>query len=110
MIKTRSLLIKKVSDRDDDALFRIYGDTEHNAYNPLPPFPDIEYTQSVLNGWIAHWNDKGIGNYAISLIEDKDFIIDFGGFSFKPFRGKEVISLGYKFSLWFGAMDMRPSS
>ncbi|SNY74658.1 GNAT family N-acetyltransferase [Pantoea sp. GL120224-02] len=98
MIRTKNLIIRKVSHRHVDALFRIYGDVENNAYNPLPPFPNIEHSQSVLNTWIEHWSAKDIGNHAISMTSDEDCIIGFGGFSFKRFRGKEVLSLGYKFT------------
>lgn len=98
MIRTKNLIIRKVSRRHADALFRIYGDVENNAYNPSPPFPSIEHSQSVLNTWIEHWSAKDIGNHAISMSSDKDCIIGFGGFSFKKFRGKEVLSLGYKFT------------
>lgn len=98
MIITKNLIISRVSHRHADALFRIYGDVENNAYNPSPPFPSIEHSQSVLNTWIEHWSVKGIGNYAISMASDESSIIGFGGFSFKKFRGKEIISLGYKFT------------
>lgn len=97
-MKTQNLLIRRVSVHDDEALFRIYGDIEHNAYNPSPPFPSIEHAQAVLNSWIAHWHSKGMGNHAITLKENEDYVIGFGGFSFKPFKGKEEISLGYKFT------------
>lgn len=97
MIRTKNLIISKVSHWHADTLFRIYGDVENNAYNPLPAFPSIEHSQSVLNTWIEHWNVKGIGNHAISMASDEDYVIGFGGFSFKNFRGKEVVSLGYKF-------------
>jgi [ribosomal protein S5]-alanine N-acetyltransferase len=86
MIRTKNLIIRKVSHRHADALFRIYGDVENNAYNPSPPFPSIEHSQSVLNTWIEHWSAKDIGNHAISMTSDKDCIIGFGGFSFKKIQ------------------------
>jgi len=98
MIRTENLIISKVSHSHADALFRIYGDVENNAYNPSPPFSSIEHSQSVLNAWIEHWSVKGVGNHAVSMTSDKDCIIGFGGFSFKKFRGKEVLNLGYKFT------------
>ena len=98
MIKTKNLTIRPISDSDDKPLFRIYGDKTHNAYNPSPPFPSIEHSQSVLRAWAEHWNVHGFGNHAISLIADESSVIGFGGFSVKTFKGNEVISLGYKLS------------
>ena len=72
MIRTKNLIISKVSHRHADALFRIYGDVENNAYNPSPPFSCIEHSQSVLNTWIEHWSVKGIGNHANSKTSDED--------------------------------------
>lgn len=100
MIRTKNLIISKVSHRHADALFRIYGDVENNAYNPSPPFPSIEHSQSVLKTWIEHWSAKDIRNHAISMTSDKDYIIGFGGFSFKKVTSSPPT---------FGEMGMRLS-
>lgn len=96
-VKTKRLHLRPVRESDAVALFKIYGDPATNTFNPAGPYPDIDYAQSVLNRWIGHWNTHGFGNWAISLHNNIDSIIGFGGLGIRDFADNRLNNLGYRF-------------
>lgn len=57
---TSRLLLRPVAQEDLGDLFAIYGDPATNTFNPAGPYPDIAYTQTVLDRWLAHWQSTGL--------------------------------------------------
>jgi len=92
------LFIRPVTPADADDLFRIYGDPATNTFNPAGPHPDIHHSKSVLSRAISHWKSYGFGTWAISLRDNPDRLIGFGGLSIREFADITINNLGYRFS------------
>lgn len=92
------LLVRPVTPSDADDLFRIYGDPATNTFNPAGPHPDIHHSRAVLSHSISHWKSHGFGSWAISLRDNPDRIIGFGGLSIRSFADITINNLGYRFS------------
>lgn len=97
-IETPRLSLRPVSPSNADDLFKIYGDPATNTFNPAGPYPDIDYAKTVLNRWLTHWQTHGFGNWAISLLDNPQKIIGFGGLSIHSYDGLVINNLGYRFS------------
>jgi RimJ/RimL family protein N-acetyltransferase len=65
---------------------------------PAGPYPDIDYASMVLQRWLAHWHDRGFGNWAISARDTPEKIIGFGGVSLRSYNDVTINNLGYRFS------------
>lgn len=97
-IKTSRLHLRPVFSTDADDLFGIYGDPATNTFNPAGPYPDIDYARDVLTRWLKHWEDYGFGNWAISLKDNPERIIGFGGLNIRSYADVSLNNLGYRFS------------
>ena len=92
------LYLRPVSTSDIDDLFRIYGDPATNTFNPAGPYPDIGHARNVMARWLSHWENYRFGNWAISLKENPERIIGFGGLSIISYDDTPIMNLGYRFS------------
>lgn len=92
------LHLRPVITSDADDLFRIYGDPATNTFNPAGPYPDIHHARNVLARWISHWETYLFGDWAISLKDDPERIIGFGGLSISSYADISINNLGYRFS------------
>lgn len=97
-IQTKRLYLRPVISSDVDDLFKIYGDPATNTFNPAGPYPNIDHAKTVLNGWLDHWQTRGFGNWAISLLADSEKIIGFGGLRIRSYGDLIVNNLGYRLS------------
>lgn len=97
-LQSPRLHLRPVITSDVDDLFRIYGDPATNAFNPAGPYPDIHHAQTVLARWISHWEIHSFGNWAISLQDNPERIIGFGGLSISSYTGISINNLGYRFA------------
>lgn len=97
-LTTPRLLLRPVRGLDADDLFRIYGDPATNTFNPAGPYPDIVHARNVLARWLKHWEDYGFGDWAISLKDNPERIIGFGGLSIRTYIDIPMNNLGYRFS------------
>lgn len=95
---TMRLFVRPITPSDADDLFRIYGDPATNTFNPAGPHQDIHHSRDVLSRAIHHWESHGFGTWAISLRENPDRIIGFGGLSIRNFADITINNLGYRFS------------
>lgn len=91
------LLLRSVKNQDLADLFRIYGDPATNQFNPAGPYPDEHYSELVLSRWLDHWHRHGFGNWAITLIDNPDNVIGFGGLSIREYKNLTINNLGYRF-------------
>ena len=92
------LFVRPVTPSDADDLFRIYGDPATNTFNPAGPHPDIHHSRAVISRSLSHWESYGFGSWAISLRDNPDRIIGFGGLSIRRFADITINNLGYRFS------------
>lgn len=97
-VETKRLSLRPVMASDVADLFRIYGDPATNAFNPSGPYPDIAHAITVLNRWLIHWQTHGFGNWAISLLDQPEKIVGFGGLSILSYGDITINNLGYRFS------------
>ncbi|MDN4621316.1 GNAT family N-acetyltransferase [Pantoea agglomerans] len=95
---TMRLFLRPVTPSDADDLYRIYGDPATNTFNPAGPHPDIHHSREVLSRFIRHWELNGFGSWAISLQDNPERIIGFGGLSIRSFADITINNLGYRFS------------
>ncbi|WP_067705396.1 GNAT family N-acetyltransferase [Erwinia sp. ErVv1] len=95
---TSRLHLRPVINSDADVLFIIYGDPTTNTFNPAGPYPDTDYARDVLARWLKHWEDYSFGNWAISLRDNPERIIGFGGLSIRSYADASINNLGYRFS------------
>ncbi|MDH1170628.1 GNAT family N-acetyltransferase [Pantoea agglomerans] len=95
---TMRLFLRPVTPSDADDLYRIYGDPATNTFNPAGPHPDIQHSREVLSRSISHWESNGFGSWAISLRDNPERIIGFGGLSIRSFADITINNLGYRFS------------
>ncbi len=98
IIETERLYLRPVAAGDVDALYAIYGDPQTNLFNPAGPYPDIDFAQTILAGWMEQWPLHGFGHWAISLRSTPAEIIGFGGLSRRKVDETRNINLGYRFS------------
>lgn len=96
--ETSRLLLRPVNTSDADDLFRIYGDPATNTFNPAGPYSDIDHARNVLARWLSHWETYRFGDWAISLKDNPERIIGFGGLSIRSYADLSVNNLGYRFS------------
>lgn len=96
--ETPRLYLRPVIASDAANLFKIYGDPATNLFNPAGPYPDIHHAERVLERWIGHWENHGFGNWAISLLDNPEIIIGFGGLSILRYADISINNLGYRFA------------
>lgn len=100
MQRTTERLILRVPTADDlGSLFAIYSDPATNQFNPSGPLTRIEQAQSVLDGWLAHWQSTGYGQWAIATRERPDQVIGFGGIDARRYLDVLRLNLGYRFGV-----------
>jgi RimJ/RimL family protein N-acetyltransferase len=100
MPRTTERLTLRAPTQDDLAsLFAIYGDPSTNRFNPSGPLTRIEQAQSLLDGWLAHWQSKGYGQWAIATRESPLEVIGFGGIDARKYLEVERLNLGYRFAV-----------
>jgi len=98
-LASERLVMRPIALQDRDALFRIYGDPATNTFNPVGPLTSLAETKQLLDHWIAHWQQHGFGNMALSLRSAPQEIIGFGGLGVREFAGKPVNNLGYRLAV-----------
>ena len=106
---TSRLRLRPVIASDADDLFRIYGDPATNTFNPAGPYPDIDYARDVLACWLKHWKHYGFGNWAITLKDDPERIIGFGGLSIRSYADITINNLDTVSPLSHGEKAWRQS-
>lgn len=95
---TNRLHVRPVIESDLESLFKIYGNPATNTFNPRGPHIDIAHSREVLCKWLDHWQINGFGNCAISLLDQNEIIIGFGGLSIVNFNEVRTTNLGYRLS------------
>lgn len=97
-LQSEHLSLRPATADDLDDLYRIYGDPATNTFNPAGPHADLAHSGRVLAGWLEHLNVYGFGNWAISLRENPQRVIGFGGLRIVEYPDCTVKNLGYRFA------------
>jgi RimJ/RimL family protein N-acetyltransferase len=94
---TNRLILRPPTPDDLASLFSIYGDPATHQFNPFGPLTHRDQAQTVLDGWLAHWAEKGYGQWAICTRESPDEVIGFGGLDARCYGDVVRLNLGYRF-------------
>ncbi|WP_110949612.1 GNAT family N-acetyltransferase [Pseudomonas bohemica] len=96
---TKRLILRAPTPDDLDSLFAIYGDPATHQFNPSGPLSRIEQAQSLLQGWLDHWQREGYGQWTITTRERPDQVIGFGGVDARRYLDVLRLNLGYRFGV-----------
>ena len=94
IIETKRLYLREMTQNDFASLCKILQDDEA-MYAYEGAFSDAE-VQEWLDRHIARYNKWGFGLWAV-VLKDTDEMIGQCGLTFQPWKGKEVLEIGYLF-------------
>ena len=97
-LHTDRLFLRRPTADDVPVYFAIFGDPATNLFNPNAPLADLAAAEAAIAARIAHWDERGCGSWAVSLREQPDVVIGFGGLSCKHYGDTERMNLGYRFA------------
>ncbi|WP_394779196.1 GNAT family N-acetyltransferase [Undibacterium sp.] len=96
--ETGRLLLRRPGNADIARLYAICSDPQTNLYNPAGPYADIHKAEAVMAAWIAHWHQRGFGQWAIASREQPEQILGFGGLAVLNYLDQPRINLGFRFA------------
>ncbi|MGP3957309.1 GNAT family N-acetyltransferase [Nonomuraea sp. 3N208] len=101
VVQTARMLLSRVTADDLAAVHELHSDPRTNVYNPSGPSPDLESSRAMLDLWLADWDERGLGYWAVRLLGEPE-VIGFGGLRRAVVDGDEVLNLYYRFwpSAW----------
>ncbi len=82
---------------DLERFYAIFGDPQTQRFNPAGPLTSEAQAASALQERLAVWRQHGYGSWALALRERPDWVIGFGGLSWKPLGAQHTVNLGYRF-------------
>ena len=117
-LRTDRLILRPLALDDTSPLQIALDDPKVWRYFPLSQVPDLKRTQSYIEGQLSHWNEYGLGHWAVE--ETDHTLIGWCGLQFlsdtvetevayclgKPFWGKGYATEAAKASLDFGFQEL----
>ena len=94
---TERLILRRPTDRDLAAIFRIHSDPMTNQFNPFGPITEQDQAIEIYATWSQYWTSVGYGPWTITLQQEPERIIGFGGLSPKKILGLNTLNLYYRF-------------
>ncbi|RON57903.1 GNAT family N-acetyltransferase [Pseudomonas frederiksbergensis] len=94
---TARLILRPPQAEDLPRLFAIYGDPATHQFNPAGPLTELHQAETLLDGWLRHWQDHGYGQWAIARREAPEHVIGFGGIALYNYLDVQRLNLGYRF-------------
>ncbi len=91
-----SLALREPTVDDLKRHFAIFGDPEVSAHAPSGPVRDKSDSRRMLQTIKDHWWKFGFGNWAVSTLENRDYVIGFGGLAYRQINGKERFNLRFR--------------
>lgn len=98
LIESTKILLRRPTPQDVNCLFHIYGDPRTNMFNPAGPMRSLADAETTMGRWLGHWAENGFGTWAISLMDESDRIVGFGGLTYASFDAETRVNLGYRFA------------
>lgn len=93
---TRRLLLRPPRDSDLDTLLALYADPAVTRFCAAATPHGREATQEQLRSWMAHWQRRGFGHWAIAERERPEDLIGFGGLMHRSVAGHAGLFLYYR--------------
>lgn len=94
-MNSNQLVLQALSLDHLDAAIAIHCDPETNRFNPFGT-PKAETVENNIRTWIANWENRGFGYWAVSLIEHPEQIIGFGGITHRQIGRYEGLNLYFR--------------
>ena len=76
--------------------FAIFSDPEVSAYAPSGPVLEKSDSRRMLQTIKDHWWKYGFGHWAVSSVDNRDYVIGFGGLAYRQINGKERFNLRFR--------------
>ncbi|MDN3922212.1 GNAT family N-acetyltransferase [Roseateles violae] len=96
-LETARLLLRAPQAGDLDAVFELQADPIANRFSPSGPLASREAAAALLQGWLAHWQARGFGYWAIARREQPEQLIGFGGVMQRSLGGIAGLHLYFRF-------------
>ena len=91
-----SLALREPTMDDLKRHFAIFSDPEVSAHAPSGPVLDKSDSRRMLQTIKDHWWRYGFGHWAVSSLENRDYVIGFGGLAYRQINGKERFNLRFR--------------
>lgn len=96
-LETARLSLRAPQAADLDAVFELHADPVANRFSPSGPLASREASDALLQGWLAHWQDKGFGYWAIAERAQPEQLLGFGGVMSRTVGGVTGLYLYFRF-------------
>ncbi|MEZ6001302.1 GNAT family N-acetyltransferase [Hyphomonas sp.] len=91
-----SLALREPTMADLKRHFAIFSDPEVSAYAPTGPLREKSDSRRMLQTIKDHWWKYGFGNWAVSTVDNPDYVIGFGGLAYRQINLKERLNLRFR--------------
>ncbi|MEU4390536.1 GNAT family N-acetyltransferase [Kribbella sp. NPDC023855] len=96
-LSTSRLVLSVPAAEDAEAIFTIAGDRATVAHNPSDLLADVVEAQELVNRWIQHWRDRGLGYWCVRET-GQPRVIGYCGVKAMSAHGQPVLNLIYRFA------------
>lgn len=97
-VPTERLMLRRLQPTDGPAMFAVHGDPETYHYSPATPHPDVATSEEMLRACLHEWETYGFGYWAVTLAQEEENIIGFGGIEHRVWRERDILNLYYRFT------------
>jgi RimJ/RimL family protein N-acetyltransferase len=94
---TERLLLRRIEERDLDAVFELHGDPETSRFNPSGPLRSRDAAREVLELWLGDWARHGVGYWVVERLDAPGTVVGFSGVRHKELEGQTVLNLAYRY-------------
>ncbi|MDR2270202.1 MAG: GNAT family N-acetyltransferase [Sphingobacterium sp.] len=96
MVYSDRLVFREPTQQDFQRYYEINSDPDTNLYNPQGAM-SIETAKKSFEVILAHWESQKFGTWKIMEKLHSDFVIGFGGITFRYYGSELKLNLGYRF-------------
>ena len=93
---TRRLVLRPPRHSDLDVLMALHADPAVNRFCAAVTPQGRAATEAQLHTWLAHWQARGFGHWAIAERDQPDSLIGFGGLMHRSVAGHAGLYLYYR--------------
>ncbi|WP_321490241.1 GNAT family N-acetyltransferase [uncultured Hyphomonas sp.] len=91
-----SLVLREPTMDDLKRHFEIFGDAEAAVHASSGPVADKDDSRRKLQTIKDHWWRYGFGHWAVSTVDDPEFVIGFGGLAYRQINVEERFNLRFR--------------
>lgn len=93
---TRRLVLRPPRETDLTTLLALHADPAVNRFCAAATPHGLAATEAQLQSWLAHWQTRGFGHWAIAERDQPDSLIGFGGLMHRSVAGHAGLYLYYR--------------